>query len=417
MRFKSFSQFIKEGARWNSDKSGVLISVDNRPEDLFLTKIGQYTKKSAGIGSDKSSLSDLSYIFKVYYGLVSDTERKDLKETSKEGSYSDLMQRIKQGYINMVSANEPDYKMTIKDIAKHAQPDMTEYDKKLFFEFMQKTGKISSDLKYVVVAESNDAMTTMMAEIISKYTGAEIVKLKKVAYRDERILAFYRELPKMEIDSKKRLTILQQKIAEDYLRKVDSYKIGREELEKGELTNEIDFLTAMGYNPETDEKSHIFLRNVLSRVKRNESVIKGSKLFNHVRRYLNTKYNFDESFMEKVKECVTPGSTSKMLIIDDNIQHGNDFKEIFGMCGYIVDIMMVTGISTLQAVKNTEEARKKFHSSMKPTEKQKFEKLYKEAQVMEKANIDNITGYVLYERPAIVSSTARDSRDWTSPLA
>jgi len=417
MRFKSFSQFIKEGARWNSDRSGVLISLDNRPEDLFLTKIGEYTKKSAGIGTSKNSLSGLTYIFKVYYGLVSDTEKKVLrKDAPKELSYSNLMQRIKQGYINMVSSNETDYKMTITDIAKHAQPDMTEYDKKLFFDFMQKTGKISSDLKYVVMAESNDAMTTMMAEIISEYTGAEIVKLKKVAYQDKRILAFYQDLPKMEVDDKKRLTILQQKIAEDYLRKVSSDKTNREKLESGELANEVDFLIAMGYNPETDTTSHIYLRRVLQRVKRSESVIKGSALFNHVRKWLNTKYNFDESFIEKVKECVTPGSTSKMLVVDDNIQHGNDFKEIFGMCGYIVDIMMVTGISTLQAVEATEEARKKFYSATKPTEKEKFEKLYKEAQVLEKAKIDNISGYVLYERPPIEGSEARDSRDWTNPV-
>jgi len=403
MRFKSFSQFIKEGARWNSDSSGVLISLDNRPEDLFLTTSGEHKTKTGGFGE---------YVFKVYYGLVSNVKAAQLKGTSKELSYSDLMQRIKQGYINMVSPKEPDYKMTIKDVAKRAQPDMTEYDQKLFFEFMQKTGKISSDLKYVVVAESNDDMTLMMAETISKYTGAEIVELKKTSYSDKKILNFYKELPPMNRDEKKTLSIFQKKILDDYTNYVNSSKIGRERVESGELKSEEDILREMGVNV----SGAPFLKNVFSRIRRRgQVVIKGNTLFNHVRDYLNTKYKFDMSFMEKVKECVTYGSTSKMLIVDDNIQHGQDFREIMNMCGYVVDTIQVAGNSTIDAIKRTEDAKKKLYSAANPTQKKKFEDLLKQAQIMEKANIDNITGYVLYERPVIASSGAADTRDWSSP--
>jgi hypothetical protein len=405
MRFKSFFQFVSEGARWNSDRSGVIISTDNRPDDLFLTTDSDYKTKTGGFGG---------YIFKIYYGLVSNVKAPNLKGTDKEYTYSDLMQRLKQGYFNMVSAKEPDHKMSIKDISKGAQPDMTEYDQRLFYEFMKKTGKISDNLKYVVVAESNDIMTTLMAQTISKYTGAEIVELKKASYNDSRILDFYRELPKMEVDKTKTLSIFQKKILNDYTKYVESSKEGREKIERGELETEEDILRELGVNI----SGAPFLRNVFSRMRREgQVVIKGNTLFNHVRDYLNSKYSFDENFIEKVKECVSYGSTSKMLIVDDNIQHGQDFREIMNMCGYVVDTLQVAGTSTIEAIKKTEEIKKKLYTAINPTQKKKFEELYKQAQIMEKTNIDNITGYVLYERPVIASSGALDTRDWTSPLA
>ena len=100
-----------------------------------------------------------------------------------------------------------------------------------------------------------------------------------------------------------------------------------------------------------------------------------------------------------------------MLIIDDNIQHGSDFREIMNMCGYVVDVLQVTEKSTLKAYTQTDTVKKKLMSASTKAEKEKLEKLLKDTQLAERSNIENITGYVLYERPVIVSSTIPDQRE------
>ena len=402
MRFKSYSQFLKEGARWNSDKSGVLISMNDRSGDLLVTNTKKVITKTSGFGK---------YVFKVFCGLVTSTKEETLlKNPTVEEDYSDLMQRLKQGYFNMVSASEPDHKMSINDIHRRVHDDLTSYDEKLFFEFMKSTGKIDSKLKYVVMAESNDVMTSLMAEVISKYTGAGIVKLRKASYTDMKILRFYKELPSMDLAnvSREKLTVFQKKILNDYTQFVENNLAGRNSVEAGEIGTAEEILTAMGM----EVSGAPFLDNIFRLLTRNAEVsIKGNRMFNNVRNYLNTKYNFDANFISKVRECVTKDSTSKMLIIDDNIQHGSDFREIMNMCGYVVDVLQVTEKSTLKAYAQTDTVKKKLMLASTKAEKEKLEKLLKDTQLAEKSNIENITGYVLYERPVIASSILPDQRE------
>jgi hypothetical protein len=400
MKFKSFSQFLAEGARWNSDKSGVIVSLDNRENDLFLTNTKSTITKMGGFGK---------YIFDVRYGLGSSIKEEDLlSDGDLERDYSNLMQKLKQGYFNMMTQSEPDHKMSIKDIHKGVHADLSEYDKKLFFQFMKETGKIDPKLKYVVMAESNDVMTKLMADVISKYTGAEIIKLSKNRYNDSKILRFYKDLPALDTNiSREKLTNFQVKILDDYANHVATNMKGREAVEDG-MEDAVEILKAMGM----EISGAPFLKNVFRRMTNSEEplVIKGNRLFNNVRNYLNTKYNFDENFINKVHECLKVGSTSKMLIIDDNIQHGSDFREIMNMCGYVTDVLQVTEKTSLKALAKTQIVKRALTASSSKAAREKLEKELFNAEVAERADVNNISGYVLYKRPVITSSDLEDDR-------
>jgi ketopantoate reductase len=59
----------------------------------------------------------------------------------------------------------------------------------------------------------------------------------------------------------------------------------------------------------------------------------------------------------------------------------------------------------------TEQLRKKIMDAAKKTEKEELQKLLKDVEFSKRSKIDNITGYVLYERPSIASSAKEDKRD------
>ena len=261
------------------------------------------------------------YRFKVYYGLESINSKNDLKNQEVKG----LMDLIKQGKIEL--------------------PKMASGHPNTLFKLIKNSvGAQFSEIKYIVTAESSDPLAKSMAEDLkANIPGAVIIELNKKEYKD----------------------------ANEILR--DEYKLSDAKKDAKELAAELDELLIKAGRNEKKGGSRDRLLTLISAI--NETPLKITSYWNHVREFLQSKYHYSEEFSTALIKCFN--TRDKMIIIDDNLQSGTDFREIMGECGRTFDILSAANKEKIDDP-NTDTEYKEILSRMYPKQ-------------------NNVFGFVLYK--------------------
>jgi hypothetical protein len=282
--FKKFFDFISEGAREEDGK--IIISTMSHEDDMLKNSNKSKSLPYRDVRGEEAGGRNLP--IRVYWGLVSNDEQHD----TINFPVKDMMDRIKK---NDFISNQGliDF---IRKTSINPKTDRTEFE----------------GIKYVAYAESaNGTLLPEMAETISNKFGAKVFHLKKKIYTKETIMR-----PQYKITS------------EDF------------NLPKTEL---IDRLTEIikEVKPTFSESGKSGLSSQQTLIKLFDAIEKQGKDFklttdfNHIRHFINTKYFIDPEIDKAIKSCLF--GPSRMMIIDDNLHTGTDFKEFATYCNGIIE--------------------------------------------------------------------------------
>ena len=317
---KSFTEFLLEGARLNSDKTGAIISKKANDDDFLPNSKGGVVRKmwkynlfyalnmSTQMKNEISRLSKVMADSKKSKNTTSFTKAEDEKR-ELVNTNSEFMKLLKAGKFQLDSDIE----------ATHEKYYDTKYGKinlSALFNFIKpsigtnpKTGNLLNTVKYVVFAESAEPCSRIIAEAIKVGTGAKIIELKKREYKVPSDI--------IKIDD------------------LNSEDFNYEDLE--ELRQQLKIAFKAGKHKDSnadDEKKRSstgMLIDIVKKMKENNA-FKITTADNHVRKFLNTKYNYSEDFTKIVQECFRKINKSGMIIVDDNVMSGTDMSEIFKVC-------------------------------------------------------------------------------------
>lgn len=307
MHIKNFSDFLSEGASYNTDKDKAILTSGKKDGDLLSTTASKAEKKA--------------FRFKVYYGLESINSKHDLKDQEVKG----LMDLMKQGKIEL--------------------PKLASGHPNTLYNFIKNSvGLQFSDVKYIVTAESGDPLVKNMAEDLKRnIPGSVIIELNKKEYKD----------------------------AAEILR--DEYKVADSKKDAKELAIELDELIAKNGKIDNTKTTRNYLLKLIGEI--NEKPVKITSYWNHVREFLQSKYHYSEEFSTALIRCLN--TRDKMIILDDNLQSGTDFREIMGECSRTFDVLSAANKEKIDDPK-TDRAYREVLAKMYPKQ-------------------DNVFGFVLYK--------------------
>jgi hypothetical protein len=367
---KNFLQFINEGAWY--DNKGVYLSIKNNPnrETEFLKTVDSNFKNY--------NEKDLSGI-RIYYGLYPvekfyNYPKKPKNETKEQRDGRLRIKRSKIAFENLMKKNIMDHLKS--ENFKMAEGETME-------EFLKYTiGKnIDSEVNYIVRMGSSEKLVKNLADSFNKlYPNSKIIDISKIDY-------FSAE---EAIDW------------EEYKKKVDS-----------ELSKDRGYDKEGNPNPprsRTRDQVQDWIRRInliiAKKIENGETGsfnIRSSGIKGGIRSALKPKYNTaSEDFINAVQHCVfgdSDGNLGKMIIVDDNVNQGIDFRDISNK---ILEIL--AGIIDLTKNVTTESLKS---SGVLDLIKNKYDKLRIENQIGKELedllkidaplNIkNNIMGYVLY---------------------
>lgn len=309
---KNFIDFLIEGAMYNPEKDGALISFIPHRENGKIVDILDTTHGSTIKVTDKK--------FKLYFGLESPGS-----SDTKEPEVKKLMDLIKIGKIDVDDSRARDQSHALFNFIKNSM------------------GSEINNVKYIVMAESEDKLVNMMAESLkNNLPGSDIIYLTKAEYSS----------------------------STDILK--DKYK-GEFSEDKKELAQQLDDILAKAGHIDKTRRSRNELMKLFDEL-RSKSV-KITSYWNHVRQFLNTKYHYNTEMIEALQKCFLKSNNSKMLIIDDNVHSGTDSREIFGVVEHYFNVQ---GEIASEAIKKADKnVQHVLWNSMMPVK-------------------DNVMGFVMY---------------------
>ncbi len=309
---KLFEEFLSEGARYMDGK--VVISRFSHEDDILINASKSKVKGVKNYldtkGTDSKEISKGRVPIRVYWGLASIEGKKDLDSKTMAGDHGitlkEFMDKIKKNDFEMDKAD--DKKEDIVDFIKYS----TINDKTGYSDL--------ENIKYIVYAESSNAnkggsrLLPNIAEALQmKFRDAKVLELEKGIYTKYNILKDEYQIQDYDASDesiKSQLT--------EVLKKVDP-----------------DF-SETGEKPMSTQNQLLHLFKVLDKMNAEDREFKITSDYNKIRKFIQTKYNYSEEIEKAIESCLyTPGR--KMVILDDNVQGGNDFREIANVCNRIIE--------------------------------------------------------------------------------
>lgn len=304
---KNFIDFLREGAVYNADKDGALIS--------FAPHKGNGNIVDVLDTAHGSNIKVTGKKFKLFYGLESPTS-----SDTKNVEVKTLMDLMKAG------------KIEVEDPRANGQSQA-------IFNFIKNNvGSEINNVKYIVMAESQDELVNMMAESLKEnLNGSKIIYLTKAEYSNP----------------------------SDILK--DKYKQEFSE-DKKELAKQLDDVLAREGHIDKTKRSRNELIKLFDELKTKS--VKITSYLNHVRQFLNTKYRYNEEMVEALQKCFLKSNNEKMIIIDDNVHSGTDAREIFGMVEHYFDIQNEIASETIK--KSDKDVQHRLWGSLMPVKENVF---------------------------------------------
>ena len=284
-RIKNFIQFINEGAWYVTDP------VDNTKSQAYLSVRNNSNNQTEYLKTVDSNMKNYSEKelagFRVYYGLYPAQKfYKYPKDRQLAAQQRALEARIKDN---------------IMDPLKKGLYKMSEGEKLSDFLNYTLAKNIDGNVNYIVRMGSSENLVKGLSEAFNEiYPDAEIIDINKIKYNDVysaiNLSEFLRKV-KSELTQGRQGTSDTRRQVLQWIKQI-KYQI-QESIRKGE-------------DPSFTIKS---------------SGIKGG-----VRSALRPKYDTaSEAFIEAVHHCVlgdSSGNLGKMIIVDDNINQGIDFRDV-----------------------------------------------------------------------------------------